>query len=63
MLRYLDKDAKICGNCIHFYLHYIKNNDHYVSIHWGHCVYPRLKTRNDIDSCLRWEAISKKEGC
>ena len=34
-----------CGECKHFRLHYIKFGRSYRALHYGHCVYPRLKKR------------------
>ena len=36
---------KTCESCKHFRMHYIKRDDSYYPIHYGHCVYPRLKKR------------------
>ena len=35
-----------CKNCKHFRLHYVRRCDgFYMSLEYGHCVYPRLKHR------------------
>ena len=59
MLTYIDKEAKICGNCIHFYQHYLKINGRYKLLHCGHCVYPRLKICSDLKTCPHWEATQE----
>ena len=45
-------DQNTCGNCRHIRLHYIKTGRQYSPIHYGHCVYPRLKKREtDSPAC------------
>ena len=39
------EQPKTCQTCKHFRLHYIKFGKSYRAIHYGHCVYPRLKKR------------------
>ena len=46
----------ICKNCKHFRQHYIKRGNRYDEIHYGHCVYPRLKKRNtDEKACEHYK--------
>lgn len=45
-------ESTVCGNCRHFYRHYMKSG---LPIFVGHCCYPRLKSRNVSDSCERFE--------
>lgn len=42
-----------CNNCKHFRLHYVRRCDgFYMSLEYGHCVYPRLKKRPaDTKAC------------
>jgi hypothetical protein len=50
---------KICGNCRHFRLHYIKySRGTYRALLYGHCVKPRLKKRNASEkACSYWQDI------
>lgn len=41
----MGESEKTCGACKHFRQHYIKAGYRYDPIHYGHCVYPRLKKR------------------
>lgn len=44
-----------CETCKHFRQHYIKFGKRYQPIHYGHCVYPRLKKRETITpACVNW---------
>lgn len=45
-------DTKACANCKHFYQHYTKCGDLFVS---GHCCYPRMKPRKVWDTCERFQ--------
>ena len=47
---------KICGNCKHFKLHYVKYpNGEYVPLYYGHCVHPRLRKReSEKEACPHW---------
>ena len=36
---------KNCGNCKHFYQHYVKSGKRFIPLDQGHCVHPRLKDR------------------
>lgn len=48
---------EVCGNCVHFRLHYIRYSEHgYSALHYGHCVYPRLKKREPDQTCPYWKA-------
>ena len=54
---------KICENCKHYRRHYVKDrtSDHLLPIHYGHCVFPRCKPRdNDTPACKDFEALSEK---
>lgn len=50
---------KVCANCAHFHQHYIAGKTaygvRYFPISWGHCAQPRLKGRNALDRCPRFE--------
>ena len=50
-------NAKNCGNCINFRLHYIKySRGNYRALSYGHCVKPRLKKRYAEDNaCAYWQ--------
>lgn len=48
----LTQDTPFCINCQHFYRHYQKNGR---PLECGHCVYPRLKTRETYDTCPNFE--------
>ena len=44
MKGYTIQEAKICGNCAHFRLHYVRcQEDFYLPLRCGHCVHPRRK--------------------
>lgn len=47
---------RICKNCKHFRLHYIKYaKGNYSALTYGHCVEPRLKKRYaDAIACEYW---------
>ena len=51
MKGYTIQEAKICGNCAHFRLHY----DFYLPLRCGHCVHPRRKRRRSEETCPLWE--------
>ena len=38
-------DKKQCKNCIHFYQHYILDEQRCTAVNCGHCSYPRPKHR------------------
>lgn len=50
--------APKCGNCRHFYQHYIisnvknENEVYFCKVSKGHCSYPRLKDRNEDDVAI-----------
>ncbi len=46
-----------CGNCKHFWRHYIRSGrGKYSALLYGHCVKPRLKKRFVKDkACSYWE--------
>ena len=47
--------AETCGDCKYFRRHYIRiDEDDYLSIDYGHCVYPRLKKRRTEEHCIYW---------
>jgi len=49
-------EDKCCKNCKHFRQHYIKSGKRYNKIHYGHCVYPRLKKREtDQKACEHYK--------
>ena len=39
------KPCKTCQTCKHFVRHYIRNGKNYSPIREGHCVHPRVKSR------------------
>jgi len=44
-----------CGNCAHFYQHYILSGSIFTKCNAGHCTEPRLKNRTPTDRpCERW---------
>lgn len=58
--------APKCGNCRHFYQHYIisnvknENEVYFCKVSKGHCSYPRLKDRNEDDVCNYFEPKEKR---
>lgn len=48
---WVEDHEPVCGNCKHFYQHYIRNNIGFFEAFSGHCVYPRNKFRRPNDSC------------
>ena len=54
-------EQKTCTDCKHFRMHYIKiQNQYYVPIHYGHCVYPRLKKReSETPACEHFEPLEE----
>ena len=63
MSPYHSQLAAVCGDCAHFRRHYIKwDEDRYVPLHLGHCVFPRLKDRREEEHCIHWMPISHSEG-
>lgn len=55
----MTREAQACLNCRHFYLHYIAGGqpglEYATPIHYGHCTYPRCKTRHVDDVCVNFE--------
>ena len=47
---------QVCCNCVYYRQHYGKRGDGYQPIYCGHCVYPRLKTRQPDQTCGNWKA-------
>lgn len=50
--------AACCANCAHFHQHYVLSRapgHGFAPICWGHCDYPRIKNRNGLDGCERYE--------
>lgn len=51
----LRPDSPLCVNCKHFHRHFLYGGRPLMS---GHCVYPRIKTRDVFETCnnfiLRW---------
>ena len=53
--------GNVCKEYVHFRQHYIKFGYRYAPIHYGHCVYPRLKNREgDTAACLHFRARHKE---
>ncbi len=45
-------DEKTCESCKHYIQHYIRIENKYSEIALGHCVYPRVKSRDrDTKAC------------
>ena len=45
------KEEDVCGNCKHFYQHYVKSESGFSKCYVGHCSYPRIKCKEETDSC------------
>lgn len=63
MKGYEEQSEEVCGDCRHFRLHYIRmTENYYVSIRYGHCVYPMLKKRRTEERCPHWSPVEAKDG-
>lgn len=50
--------GKCCKNCVHFIMHYVRFRDKYMSIDFGHCVFPRVKSRDAMaKACVHYEPL------
>lgn len=51
----IENPLKVCSNCVRWVRHYVKNDvsitGGFVPIKCGHCTYPRLKSREEHDTC------------
>ena len=48
-------DEKTCESCSYFKQHYVKMGNKYHKIALGHCIYPRVKSRDkDTKACERY---------
>jgi hypothetical protein len=55
MALYDKREDRVCGDCAHFRLHYIRCEDGtYMPLHFGHCTTPRLKDRAEKQRCPHW---------
>ena len=56
-------EEKTCKNCAYFQLHYIRyGRGKYSSLHYGHCVKPRLKKRGENEkACVYWREKNAEE--
>lgn len=60
MKGYPVQEAKRCGDCAHFRLHYVRcGEDFYLPLCYGHCVYPRRKRRRTEEICPLWAERAK----
>lgn len=41
------EEKATCGNCVYFVRHYIRNGRKFQPLSFGHCTYPRIKSRTD----------------
>ena len=57
---YPKHDDCICGDCIHFIRHYIRENSQYFPLSVGHCVCLRTKDREEGSTCPSWKARNQK---
>lgn len=49
-----------CKACTHFYMHYVQHKDKYIPIDFGHCVFPRIKSRDaDTKACAHFDPIDE----
>ena len=48
---------RCCANCRHFYQHFVRVPEwpYFAAVAWGHCVQPRMKDRNALGVCARFE--------
>lgn len=55
MALYSKQDEKTCGGCVHFRMHYIKDEDgNFYPLRFGHCTFPRIKDRAEGQTCPHW---------
>ena len=51
----IPEDREVCANCTHFQQHYIFADfgygERFMTVNFGHCVHPRLKSRKPGDTC------------
>ena len=54
---------KTCKNSAYFRLHYIRyGRGKYSSLHYGHCIKPRLKKRGENEkACVYWREKNAEE--
>lgn len=57
---YPKHDDTVCGNCVHFVRHYIRDGSRYISLTMGHCVCLRSKDREEGSTCPSWRPREKK---
>ena len=49
-------DGKTCESCAHYRLHYVRIDQKFHEIALGHCVYPRVKSRDrDTKACGHYQ--------
>lgn len=57
-----DPNGDVCLNCQHYCQHYILRYGNFVPIHYGHCIYPRLKnTAPSVVACQFFVRVEKEE--
>ena len=54
-------NEKICENCKHFMLHYMKSEKRYLKTGAGHCMYPRIKLRHINAKACEYFTDKEKE--
>lgn len=58
-----EKSDDVCKNCANFRQHYICcGEDKYAPCNAGHCVYPRLKVREEYDFCAYFKEKPPEKG-
>lgn len=56
--------AEICRDCKYFRRHYIcRDDNNYLPLHYGHCVYPKLKKRRAEEHCAHWTPVETESAC
>lgn len=55
--------GKVCENCKHFLRHYVRYvTGDFIGLDHGHCIYPRVKTREaDTKACMHFTPAEPRE--
>ncbi len=60
--KYKIVEQTVCGTCKHYRRHYVRYEaGRFTSLHYGHCVYPRIKQRDPGQTCPHWTAREEPE--
>ena len=51
---------KVCCTCRHYIQHYGRGKRKYYILSFGHCIFPRVKSRAPEQTCGHWAAIKEE---